>query len=614
MNAFKNMFLCMLLLATLAYTQNIYAQGPALSSFGTVQGAEQGNSIVQTTDGGYVILASGSINPPFNNLFGTTLIKTDCNGAIEFYRTLKIGDVSVGLNLHQTKDKGYVFQLISNSTQTNHVCIVKTDSAFNQQWCKQFPFSGLQTDDMILDVNENIYFVTNAQNTQGQYPEIALVKISLSGTLVFYKKFSYEYGLTPVALELTGNDEIVILSKAKSITDPFLNLAISKHNAQGNFILAKLYNTVYDAEPEDMEIDNSGNFYIAGRTPFIATAYDAFLLKLDAAFNLKYSKFYDASTAQGEAFRFLKLHLGKLYLLGDIGTFDERDMAITRTNLNGNIDWSKRYNASPLFTNYLFSGCINNQNNMVATGDFRVGSGRDAVMLSTDSSGWAGCFTQNFQWNIRDSILSSSSIAYIETSPATFPIDTQVSQAQLQINQNILCSQLPPCIAFSASKKSECPDLCYQFTNNSVPQPNGFWYWSFENGEPSYALSYNPPLVCYKDTGKHIVKLKLTLLGKTSEIQYDVKVEQDCYLNIPNVFTPNDDSVNDEFFIKNLPAEFTLKIYNRWGTLVYSNSDRSKMWDGKSENGKLVSEGVYFYVLESPTFEKSITGSVTVIP
>lgn len=614
MKSLRKKFWYLLAFVAIISKQGLIAQGPALSSFGTMLGAEQGNGIIQTTDGGYVILTSGSINPPINSLVGTTLIKTDCNGAIEFYRTLKIGDVSVGLNIHQTKDKGFVFQLISNSTQTNHVCIVKTDSAFNQQWCKQFPFSGLQSDDMILDHDENIYLVTNAQNTQGQYPEIALAKMNISGSLIFYKRFSYEYGLTPVALELNSNGEIVILSRAKSMTDPFFNLALSKHNAQGSLMAVKLYNTVYDAEVEDMEKDNQGNLYIAGRTPFMATAYDAFLLKVDAAHTIQYSKFFDASTTQGESFRFIKFHQGKLYLLGDIGTFDERDMAITRTNLNGSIEWSKRYNASPLFTNYLFSGCINNQNNIVATGDFRAPIGRDAAMLSTDSSGWAGCFTQDFQWTVRDSMLSTSAITYIESSPATIPVDTQVSLAQLQINQNILCSQLPPCIAFSSIKKSDCPDLCYQFTNNSVPQPNGFWYWSFENGEPSYSLSFNPPAVCYKDTGTHIVKLKLTLLGKTTEVQYQIKVEQDCYLDIPNVFTPNGDSVNDEFYIKNLPTEFTLKIYNRWGTLVYSNSDRSKMWNGAAESGNQVTEGVYFYVLESPSFEKSITGSVTVMP
>jgi len=72
-----------------------------------------------------------------------------------------------------------------------------------------------------------------------------------------------------------------------------------------------------------------------------------------------------------------------------------------------------------------------------------------------------------------------------------------------------------------------------------------------------------------------------------------------CY-KLPNVFTPNNDSKND-FYTPILPYRFIekveMKIYNRWGTLVFETSDPMINWDGTDiNNGKQLKEGVYYYV------------------
>ncbi len=70
---------------------------------------------------------------------------------------------------------------------------------------------------------------------------------------------------------------------------------------------------------------------------------------------------------------------------------------------------------------------------------------------------------------------------------------------------------------------------------------------------------------------------------------------------LPNVITVNGDGVNDFFkpiknrFIKNID----IKIYNRWGNLIFETTDPKIMWDGKSMQLKqIVSEGTYFYVCQ----------------
>lgn len=70
---------------------------------------------------------------------------------------------------------------------------------------------------------------------------------------------------------------------------------------------------------------------------------------------------------------------------------------------------------------------------------------------------------------------------------------------------------------------------------------------------------------------------------------------------LPNVITVNGDGINDFFkAIKNrFVKDIDLKVYNRWGTLVYEASDPAFKWDGRvMQTKQLCSEGTYFYVCQ----------------
>ncbi|MGH2666257.1 gliding motility-associated C-terminal domain-containing protein, partial [Flavobacterium sp.] len=74
-------------------------------------------------------------------------------------------------------------------------------------------------------------------------------------------------------------------------------------------------------------------------------------------------------------------------------------------------------------------------------------------------------------------------------------------------------------------------------------------------------------------------------------------------LKISKVVTPNNDSHNDYFEIGGLePCGFTydVKIFNRWGALIYENPDYENNWDGKARNGVTDSNlpsGTYYYIV-----------------
>lgn len=67
--------------------------------------------------------------------------------------------------------------------------------------------------------------------------------------------------------------------------------------------------------------------------------------------------------------------------------------------------------------------------------------------------------------------------------------------------------------------------------------------------------------------------------------------------NVANVFTPNGDGMNDSFIIKVEGAEnITVLIYNRWGRLIRQLSGQAVEWDGTTNSGEEVTDGVYYYI------------------
>ncbi len=97
-------------------------------------------------------------------------------------------------------------------------------------------------------------------------------------------------------------------------------------------------------------------------------------------------------------------------------------------------------------------------------------------------------------------------------------------------------------------------------------------------------------------------------VGNESELSNTFCVDNCPLYELPNAFTPNGDGAND--FFKPFPYRFVdridIKIFNRWGNLVFETNDPDILWNGKNLSGQDLNTGVYFYVCE--VFEDRVGG------
>ncbi len=128
--------------------------------------------------------------------------------------------------------------------------------------------------------------------------------------------------------------------------------------------------------------------------------------------------------------------------------------------------------------------------------------------------------------------------------------------------------------------------------SDDINYNNNLASWEWNTGETTAAITV-------KKAGYYSAKVMIYGCLATDS----VLVANDCYLDIPNVFTPNGDGINDYFFPRDILTHgitsFAMSIYNRWGQLVYKTGEaEGRGWDGKF-NDIPQPEGVYIYQIDA---------------
>jgi len=133
------------------------------------------------------------------------------------------------------------------------------------------------------------------------------------------------------------------------------------------------------------------------------------------------------------------------------------------------------------------------------------------------------------------------------------------------------------------------------FSALEVPE-NAHLSWSF--GDGNFERGLNPEHF-YADAGEYDVVLNVELGTQkiTKNIQVNIQLKG-IIGELPNIFTPNGDGKNDEFFIESkYLKKFQLTVLDNNQTVLYTTNDPNFRWNGLDKNGIPVKEGNYVYMI-----------------
>jgi PKD repeat protein len=237
----------------------------------------------------------------------------------------------------------------------------------------------------------------------------------------------------------------------------------------------------------------------------------------------------------------------------------------------------------------------------------------DSISISTTNLKLNGLNRINWWDNHTPLNETSSSIKTFYTKAGTHLVSVLVIDSNnCQETDSILFLVLQKPVAnFSFNRLDVSISLKFQF--NNLSKHYNKVYWTFNQVDTS--SSYNP-YYTFKDSGN----FKVVLIASNNDQCFDtltqnIPVYQNLNFFFPNAFSPNNNGINDEFGLSysqsSFVKKFRLRIYNRWGEMLYDSQDKFEYWKPSKQT-----QGIFIYkvdILDIYNIQQSIKGTIEIL-
>ncbi len=264
---------------------------------------DEGYCVLQTSDGGYIIVGyTRSYGPGGSNVW---LIKTDANGDEEWNQTYGGSGWDEGLRVLQTTDGGYIIVGYTSSYGAGDydVWLIKTDQNGNHEWDQTY--GGTEDDEgyCVEQTSDGGYIIAGYTESYGAGEEdVLFIKFDEDGNLLWNKTYGGTDDDEGYCVEQTSDGEYIITGYTGNFDDGW-DVLLIKTDENGNKEWDKTYNEGFVDYGYCVLEASGGGYVIVGITGSfdIATGLDAdvLLIKTDEDGNKDLDETYDKSYLDG---------------------------------------------------------------------------------------------------------------------------------------------------------------------------------------------------------------------------------------------------------------------------------------------------------------------------
>ncbi|MDC1037717.1 Ser-Thr-rich GPI-anchored membrane family protein [Candidatus Marinimicrobia bacterium] len=257
--------------------------------------SSKGYSVRQTSDGGYII--AGYINPTYGNTYTDIwLIKTDSQGNEEWNQTYGGNSYDYGYSVEETSDGGYI--IIGDSEMSGSpIFLIKTDSQGNEEWEQTFNETNYsQFGRSVKQTSDGGYIITGYSRAGGVASDVLLIKADSEGNEEWKQTFggnSADYGYS---VEETSDGGYIITGETESYGSS-KDVWLIKTDSQGNEVWNQTFGGSDDDSGHSVEQTLDGGYIITGYTDSFGNGYyhDVWLIKTDSGGQEEWNQTYGGS-------------------------------------------------------------------------------------------------------------------------------------------------------------------------------------------------------------------------------------------------------------------------------------------------------------------------------
>ena len=385
----KEIFLAAIMMCIINITS---AQITFQKTFGGTN-MDEGQSVQQTTDGGYIIAGS-----TFSFGAGTVdvyLIKTNANGDTLWTKTFGGTGDDLGNSVEQTTDGGYIIAGYTYGFGAGDVDVylIRTNSIGDILWTKTFGGTDQDFGYSVKQTNDSGYIIAGTTRSFGAgFEDIYLIKTNANGDTLWTKTFGGTGEDIGYSVQQTSDGGYLIGGNSTSFGAGAKDVYLIKTDVAGNIVWTKVFGGAANDIAQSVQQTSDGGYIIAGGANSFSLSTDVYLIKTNAAGDTLWTKtFGGTSYDRGESVQ--QTNDGGYIIAGIIlgCSACPADVYLIRTNATGDTLWTKTFGS----TNEDFGFSVKQTTDggyIIAGWTLSFGAGiYDLYLIKTDADGNSGC-------------------------------------------------------------------------------------------------------------------------------------------------------------------------------------------------------------------------------
>lgn len=333
---------------SLLWTTWLFAAAPDTIWTRTYGGPDwdEGNSVLQTADGGYVIVGvTGSIGAGRDDVY---LVKTDANGDVVWTRAYGGSSWDWGESVVQASG-GY---LIAGGTYSfgagaSDVYLIRTDDNGDILWTRTFGGTDLDVGCSVHQTPDDGFIIAGWTRSFGAGDsDVYLIKVDANGDSIWTTTYGGADGDVAYSLDLTSDEGFIIAGMSSSFGTGSDDVYLLRTNSNGDIIWAETYggDASKDYAYSVQEISGGGYIAVGGTCLSSERGKDVYIVRTDADGDSLWTRIHGGPEGEvGYAVR--ETDNDEFVIAGWTVSFavGASDVYLVKIDANGGILWTKTY-------------------------------------------------------------------------------------------------------------------------------------------------------------------------------------------------------------------------------------------------------------------------------
>lgn len=421
---------------------------PSIQFTQNIQMTEEGSSILQTNNGGYISL--GTKGYSLSSGKDAQMIKTDQYGNILWEKLFGGSGNDLGKSILQTNDGGYIFTggTTSFGAGGSDVQLIKTDSMGVELWSKTYGGAGDEEGEFVQENFNGGYIIIGKTSSYGAGgTDIYVINTDSVGNVIWSETFGGVNNEKGNSIQKTSDEGYLLVGTTFSFGAGNADIFVIKINKSG----VELWNKTYGGSESDWAnsaiTTSQGNFVIVGGTnSYGAGDNDAYVINLDLGGNEIWTKTFGAANSD-IAYSITQTNDGGYIITGESNSFGtgKSDLYIVKADSLGVNTWSKAFGGAgddagtgieqTTDGGYIITGCTQN---------YQLGNYSERYLIKLNQLGNTLCNT-NYVNTINTDLLSEISLNFTNSLNIELPVVQPHLFAKLNsldsLNVNTFCSK-----------------------------------------------------------------------------------------------------------------------------------------------------------------------------